>query len=183
MQEQEFSDPITRERVYKTRPQDSGAITAQLTSKETIRLVDDILRGYERDEDGILLNPKTAVPVCSEDFRRLAINILTNALSTNVILSNFNQLEVDDQAHMIMDSVLDYITMNPTCLEESVRDTIVSILDAQVYAALKRAFLGLERETARAGQTESSESRVIGNSYPQPAQEKKGFFAFLRGRS
>lgn len=183
MDQSDFMKPIAQERTVRVRAQDQGSITIQLTSKETVRMVDDILRGYERDDDGNLLNEETASPVCTERFRKLAINVLTNALSMNVILSNLDQTEVDEQAHLIMEGIVDYIAMSPESLRESERDVVVAILDTQVYVALKRAFQGLERKTAREGQTEAYETKSVGTPAQGRAEEQKGFFSWLRRRT
>ena len=159
----------------------------QLDIKEELERIEHLLRKHipKRDKNGneYFINPTKENQLFNEHGVNFILNLLGWYLNKNIILSNFDQEQIDQRVHQFSKELSNYIHNNYEKMgldnhdkQKEVNMIIMNLVNT-IEAAYNRALHGGERESLRTARTVHQNEAMMQRGMPTnmsfPAQKKK----------
>lgn len=134
---------------------DAGGMLLQLNSDDIILSIKDMLEGKIRDKGGEVI--MESEPLLSERLKASVLHTLNSNINRSVVLSDLEESDVMNMTKDLMIAVLGELVMSSKEIFGD-SDTILINIENIIYATLRRALHGKERESARTQMQDISQS-------------------------
>ena len=134
---------------------DSGGMLLQLNSDDIILSIKDMLEGKIRNKNNEII--MESEPLLSERLKASILHTLNSNINRSVVLSDLEESDVMSMTKDIMIAVLGELVFSSSEIYGD-SDTILLNIENIIYATLRRALHGKERETARTQMQDISQS-------------------------